>query len=78
MVILAGTGTEGAKAFYEWVREDLARRSKEELEFVLRLSTRAVSSEGAGSAGELLKAAGGTMYEAEHRDKAGIFVSASR
>ena len=74
VVLLPGTTPEGAAAFYDRVREDLLRRSRRELGFPLRVSAGAVGSGSGKSAGEILAAADGAMYEAKRRGKDGICV----
>ncbi len=72
---MPGTDLEGARAFYERDRGELARASQEELGFVVRLSAGAMGSRGAGSAEELLEASDKAMYEAKRRGKDRIFIS---
>ena len=77
VVLMPDTDPEGARVFYERVREDLAQSSREELGLVVRLSAGAVGSRGAESAGELLQKADGAMYEAKRRGKDRIFIPES-
>lgn len=74
LILMPGTDPEGARAFYERVRGELARASQEELGLVVRLSAGAVGSRGAESAEELLEASDRAMYEAKRRGKDRIFV----
>ena len=74
VVLFPGTDPRGAAAFYERVREDLLRRSREELGLPVRLSAGAEGAESASNAEELLEAADRAMYEAKRRGKDQIFV----
>ena len=77
VVLMPDTDPEGARVFYERVREDLAQSSRGKLGLVVRLSAGAVGSRGAESAGELLQKADGAMYEAKRRGKDRIFIPES-
>ena len=77
VVLMPGTEPEGARAFYERVREALARASQEELGVLVRLSAGAVGSRDAESAGSILEAADRAMYEAKRQGKDDIFIPES-
>ena len=77
VLLMPSTEPERARAFYERVREALARASQEELGVLVRLSAGAVGSRDAESAGSILEAADRAMYEAKRRGKDDIFIPES-
>ncbi len=74
VVLLPGTDSEGARAFYTRGREKLLVLSLKELGLPLRLSAGAVGSEAAPDAGGLMQAADRAMYEAKRGGKDRVFV----